>query len=81
MSRQEWCPAAPRLAGTQEHALLSLSCVPPISAHHGAHLNCFAVRSLPCCQVRFKLASGFKLHRGWLIDRQIDNMIVRASFL
>lgn len=67
--------------GTEGHALLSPSLPSPLPAHHRAHANCFAVRSLPCCWVWLKLAGGFKLYRGRLIDRQIDNVIVRASFL
>lgn len=71
-------PAARRHTGAR--SAFSLSSLPSF-CHHRAHLSCFRVRALPCCRVRLKLAGGFKPYRGWLIDRQIDNMIVRAPFL
>lgn len=79
MPCQKWCLDAMQPTGTHEHSLPS-SLPSPLLAHHGAHLNCFAVKSLPCCWcwVGLKLASEFKPYCGRLIDRQIDNMIVRA---
>lgn len=70
------CPTS-----TQGHpSAFSLSSLPYFCSLW-SHPNHFAVRSVPCCWIWLKLAGGFKPYRGWLIDRQIDNMIARASFL
>lgn len=67
--------AAP--TGTHEHSLPS-SLPSPLLAHHGAHLNCFAVKSLPCCWVEIGQWIQTVL---WAADRQADRQHDCESFI
>lgn len=77
---QSLIPLSPAGEG-QEASTQGTLCVLALFPLIGELIRVALLRDPPPCQVWLVLAGGFKPYCGRLIDRQIDNVIVRASFL